>query len=625
MRSCCRSGKPNTMTSRSSSRRLRRSLSRTGTDAESAKEALQTARADANRELTDARQAVRDAREQLEVSEGLHHSVQSQLSICKAEAAELREDLAAARSEPRLMLEDDAQRQLHECRESVKEKDFRIECLKTDLAMLDRVARTLHRVDDDGYPVFPTEHDRKVKEMNETSEKLRVARLEAELERHLSCIESWKEWYDDHDCSAECTVCANGQPDDQEEEEEEETRVVDEVVEPEPVDGTGQANFNNGSSGSWVPTVPTQRRSLTPRPRARPRDSTPGPGGGGGAGGGGPAGNGSGGDAPTPNRDTVVEEVVVGSKDAAGTQQEITMNPDGSTKTTQKVVEASIVKIPEWRGVGHMRRWLCELIEAVEFAGGRTDGLEREWILKVRDANSKLEDFEEVWKGDPRYRDRFIRLARALYAGLKPFIKKHCPQADYKISRHQEKAIESRGEIASYNGMQTLWMLMDEFKMHGELNHGVRVEQIYTLKYPGDDKKEQFIQAWIFLVEDNDCRLPEATLRRVLHGKLKESADLEHDIKYFERLDKSHKDYSHDYLVKIVWDDINRKKESRFELEYNTQVGQMLGAPTLKGGVLASLQKTVDGAPAETDKSGQEEGREGKEGRRKGWLLRWWW
>ena len=91
------------------------------------------------------------------------------------------------------------------------------------------------------------------------------------------------------------------------------------------------------------------------------------------------------------------------------------INPDGTTKVTQKVVEASKVIIPEWRGVGLMRRWFCELIDNTEIAGGRTDALERDWLLDVKEPGKKLEDFARVWKDDPRLRDRFARTTRALY------------------------------------------------------------------------------------------------------------------------------------------------------------------------------------------------------------------
>ena len=137
--------------------------------------------------------------------------------------------------------------------------------------------------------------------------------------------------------------------------------------------------------------------------------------------------------------------------------------------------------------------------------------------------------------------------------------------------------------------------------MHGELNHGVRVEQIYTLQYPGDERKEEFAQNWMVMIEDNDCQLPETTLRRILYGKLKNSKDLEHDIKHFERVGRDHPDHSHDYLVKCLWDDINRKKLDKVELEYNLQTGTKLGAPLLKGGIMAGMM--ANATPSEvTDK-----------------------
>ena len=51
--------------------------------------------------------------------------------------------------------------------------------------------------------------------------------------------------------------------------------------------------------------------------------------------------------------------------------------------------------------------------------------------------------------------------------------------------------------------------------------------------------------------------------------------------------------------MKCLWSDINRKKEAKYELEFNVQMGAMLGAPALKGGVISALK--ADCAPGETE------------------------
>ena len=161
-----------------------------------------------------------------------------------------------------------------------------------------------------------------------------------------------------------------------------------------------------------------------------------------------------------------------------------------------------------------------------------------------------------------------------------------------------------------------MWILLDQYKVHGELNQGVRTEQLYTLKYPGDDKKEEFARAWMVLIEDGDCKIDDPQLRQILYGKLKGSTDLEHDIKYFERCGRGHPDYTHDYLVKCLWNDINRKKEAKYELEYNTQMGSLLGAPPLKGGVMDALQ--AHATPGEVSGTGGKAGKKAASYRSRG-------
>jgi len=45
-------------------------------------------------------------------------------------------------------------------------------------------------------------------------------------------------------------------------------------------------------------------------------------------------------------------------------------------------------------------------------------------------------------------------------------------------------------------------MVIEEYKMHGDFNHGARMEQLYTIQFPGDDKLEDFAKAWQKLTED---------------------------------------------------------------------------------------------------------------------------
>ena len=63
-------------------------------------------------------------------------------------------------------------------------------------------------------------------------------------------------------------------------------------------------------------------------------------------------------------------------------------------------------------------------------------------------------------------------------------------------------------------------MVIDEFKMHGEFNHGARMEKLYTIQYPGDDRLEEFTKAWQQLTEDKDVTMKDEYLFKLLWGKL---------------------------------------------------------------------------------------------------------
>ena len=120
---------------------------------------------------------------------------------------------------------------------------------------------------------------------------------------------------------------------------------------------------------------------------------------------------------------------------------------DGTMKVTNKLTEATKVTIPEWKGTGKLRRWVADLVDACRYASGRTDHMEKNWIVEVYNAvvhkNHEVEHFAQIWSGEAHHRLRFERLDRALRAGMKPFVTKNAKEVDFKVSRHDEKFIFS--------------------------------------------------------------------------------------------------------------------------------------------------------------------------------------
>ena len=94
---------------------------------------------------------------------------------------------------------------------------------------------------------------------------------------------------------------------------------------------------------------------------------------------------GSGGAPAGATLDSIRQEILSSGnpKDIPGTTVESVVGPGGVTVTTQKIVEANKVLVPEWEGVARMKKFIVGLVQACKVAGGRTDNLERDWILEV--------------------------------------------------------------------------------------------------------------------------------------------------------------------------------------------------------------------------------------------------
>ena len=88
--------------------------------------------------------------------------------------------------------------------------------------------------------------------------------------------------------------------------------------------------------------------------------------------------------------------------------------------------------------------FFSEFTDNIETAGGRTDHLERAWMLDMLSTEKSVDYFATTWRssnGDARHKDRFIRMDILIYSALRTWIKVNCSAVDWKVKRHREKAV----------------------------------------------------------------------------------------------------------------------------------------------------------------------------------------
>ena len=113
---------------------------------------------------------------------------------------------------------------------------------------------------------------------------------------------------------------------------------------------------------------------------------------------------------------------------------------DDDVAVTFKIVEATTVEVPPWEGLAKVFFFITELYKMCRVAGGRTDGLERFWLMEVLGKKTKLEDFAKSWPmtdgtGDPKHQTRMERLDRALICGMWLLIEKYAKSSVHKIRK----------------------------------------------------------------------------------------------------------------------------------------------------------------------------------------------
>ena len=110
------------------------------------------------------------------------------------------------------------------------------------------------------------------------------------------------------------------------------------------------------------------------------------------------------------------------------------------------------------------------------------------------------------------------------------------------------------------------------------------MEQIFTIRYPGDKNMGVFFESWVELTTDSDAKMEPETLRRLLVHKLKghgdsvKSEDMREDIAAMERMEPDDPNYSHEWLLKRMEASMRRKNDEKNDIDYNNQMAKIFGA-----------------------------------------------
>ena len=189
------------------------------------------------------------------------------------------------------------------------------------------------------------------------------------------------------------------------------------------------------------------------------------------------------------------DEVIVGGTAQDGKSGMVSVtHGDGRTTEHRRIVEGTVVKVPAWTGVGNKRKWLADLIDACKTCSGRTDNLERGWILEVLKPEVVMVSLEETWTGDPAELGRFTRLDNALKLGLKDIINTKTTRTKFLVDRSREKELTSEdGSVKSLNGRQILWCFFDEKTIESTTTHHVKLKRLHDLTLPNDQGIELFV------------------------------------------------------------------------------------------------------------------------------------
>ena len=73
-------------------------------------------------------------------------------------------------------------------------------------------------------------------------------------------------------------------------------------------------------------------------------------------------------------------------------------------------------------------------------------------------------------------------------------------------------------------------------------------KRLEALKYPGDDKLEQFMNDWYAILENQQTDVDPIDLEQIMYAKIKDSVRLRVYIDYYNRIEEDHENRCYQYL-----------------------------------------------------------------------------
>lgn len=204
--------------------------------------------------------------------------------------------------------------------------------------------------------------------------------------------------------------------------------------------------------------------------------------------------------------------------------------------------------------------WKVNVSQAVVVASGDDDvDAWTRWLAPAMVADPDLDALSD--SGDIRFQSIDAKLGIALTA-----IVQNGGEAAREVAMKVRQRTQARSKTSSFvKGREVLAMIVTNFRTTSYTEMMFNVQNLYSLKYPGDKQIGRFLAAWEeILANMRPSDIPsEVTLRDCIHKKIRDSQLMRFDLSKYEGLREGDAEKTYGFLMGVIRRCVERQLEDK--------------------------------------------------------------
>jgi len=240
------------------------------------------------------------------------------------------------------------------------------------------------------------------------------------------------------------------------------------------------------------------------------------------------------------------------------------------------------------------REWVANIGTALIAASGYCDQREMDWVGEVIEGT--FENLGGIDCGGQRYIQLDADLTIQLLGQVTKQVKTRYKELN-KVAWDKKDKDGRRGRVTA---RQLMWLILDSFKTQREITPYFTMRQLYEMKWFGDNKVQEWVQAWTDLLATQKVRPKEDELRDIVHGMVETSDLFKHELILYNKArqawlvnQKESPEYTYKYLMDAIHMHIYDTREKAAKAKQDAALARLTN-PNHKAAPAKETKQTGD-------------------------------